>query len=349
MNNERERFTDEEQQLIDFLRSASQPKLSPRVSDAIHELILAEVDAMPSVRSARSSGLRVSRQLLLGMAAACLVMIILFIFTSNQQGIDPDNLLPGTQIVQQNSPTMTATTNGSTVEATPTAEAVVIEPSVAASVTAVIETDTLPSATVYIETATPTVIPLLPTFTPTLETVIAVEGQIQNIQENRFTINGIEIEVSAEHPVLRLIEVGDTLRIQGIEDEEGTVIASVIDNISDVTVADATVALEGAVEALEDNLVIVNDIPVYFSADDPILTTLKIGDFLSIKGNFATIEGQILLSVVYVTILEDTGTNPPANCWYHDTAMGMGHWHCDGMGMGMGGMGMGMGGMGMGQ
>src|SRR5690606_22882120 len=275
-------------------------------------------------------------------------MIILFIFTRDQQDIDPDNLLSGTQIVQQNSPTLTATTTRPTTEATGTTEGVIIQPSVTAvtAATAVVETDT-PPATVAIETSTPTATLLPPTFTPTMETVITIEGQIQNIQENRFTINGIEIEVSAGHPVLRLIEVGDTLRIQGIQDEEGTVIASIIDNITDATVVDATVALEGTVEALEDNVVIVNDIPVYFRADDPILTTLKIGDFLSIKGNFATIEGRILLSVIRVTVLENVDTNPPANCWYHDTAMGMGHWHCDGMGMG--GMGMGMGGMGMGQ
>ena len=345
MNNEHERFTDEEQQLIDFLRNTSQPKLSSSVSDAIRKLVLAEMDAVPSVRSVSPSGFAVSHQLLLGMAAAVLVMIILFIFSSYQQGIDPDELLPRTQIVQQNSATMTAGVDSSLVEATSTTEGIIIEPSVAISVTAVIETDTPPVPTAYIVDNTPTVTLPSPTFTPTMETVITIEGEIQNIHENRFTINGIEIEVSAGHPVLRLVEVGDTLRIQGTQGEEGTVIASIIDNISDVTVVDATVALEGTIEALEDNVVIVNDIPVYFRVDDPRLTTLKVGDFLSIKGNFATIEGRILLSVVDVTVLEDVDTNPPANCWYHDTAMGMGHWHCDGMGMG----GMGMGAMGMGQ
>jgi hypothetical protein len=136
--------------------------------------------------------------------------------------------------------------------------------------------------------------------------------------------------------------VGDIVRVQGEYRSDGAVVANVINNIPDTppTNGAATVGLDGPVEAINDNTIIVNGIPVQLAPDDPLLQTLQVGNFVSVQGNFQTSGSTIVLVVVNIAIVNNTAIQ--SDCWYHEGGMGMGHWHCDGMGMG----GMGMGGMG---
>jgi hypothetical protein len=116
-----------------------------------------------------------------------------------------------------------------------------------------------------------------------------------------------------------------------------------VSNLSEATVAGATVCLEGPIEAIIDNVLVVNGVPVQLAQDDPLLQTVQIGDFVSAEGNFEGSGANIVLIVVNITIIDNIIINNDPYCWYHE-GMGMGHWHCDGMGMGMGdAMGMGMG------
>jgi hypothetical protein len=181
-----------------------------------------------------------------------------------------------------------------------------------------------------------------------METIIAVEGEIQKIEGNKLTINNIEIEVTQDHPILNLIEVGDTVRVEGSQQSNGIIAATVVDNITDTDIENATVGLDGPIAKIEQDRIILNGILIQFKKDDPLLEKLKIGDFLSIQGNFATIDDVIVLVVVNASIIDTTDTGSPSNCWWHQDPMGMGHWHCDGMGMGDPAMGMGEPGMGMG-
>jgi hypothetical protein len=108
--------------------------------------------------------------------------------------------------------------------------------------------------------------------------------------------------------------------------------------------AEASVGLEGTVEAIDNNILVVNNIKVQLDVDDPLLQTIQVGDFVSIEGDFQSAADMIVLLVINITVRTDVG-EIESDCWYHE-GMGMGHWHCDGMGMG--GMGMGDEGMGMG-
>jgi hypothetical protein len=163
-----------------------------------------------------------------------------------------------------------------------------------------------------------------------------------NIVTNIITIYDFDIEVEPTHPMLNIIDIGDVVHMEGVFGNSGVIVANLISNVFNNT-TDATASLDGPIEAINGDVVIVNGIPVQFSPDDPQLATLKVGDFLSVQGNFEDNGATIVLVIVNVTIINNVIINGNPFCWYHEGGMGMGHWHCDGMGMG----GMGMGGMGM--
>jgi hypothetical protein len=176
-----------------------------------------------------------------------------------------------------------------------------------------------------------------------------VEGPITNISDNVITIYGFDIEVEPEHPILKLIETGEVVRVQGTLRNDGDLVATVISNNLDTSDTDstlATVKLEGPVEAVSGSSITVNGILVQLNADDALLQTIQVGNFVSVEGNFQSENAVIVLTVVNIAVIGTTAPEAESACWYHDNAMGMGHWHCDGMGMGdaMGpDMGMGMG------
>jgi hypothetical protein len=195
--------------------------------------------------------------------------------------------------------------------------------------------------------ATPEVTPAVtpsPTTTPNPDVIIVIEGPVVNIVTNIITIYNFNVEVDPQHPVLGLIEVGDIVRVQGAFGSSGVVVATVVSNVSSTAlVSGASVGLEGPVEAINGNTIVVNGIPVQLASNDPRLQTLQVGNFVSVQGNFQGSGANIVLVVVNITIVNNVIIDGNPFCWYHEKGMGMGHWHCDGMGMGGMGMGMGMG------
>jgi hypothetical protein len=189
--------------------------------------------------------------------------------------------------------------------------------------------------------------------TPNTDIIIVIEGPVVNIVTNIITIYDFDIEVEPAHPLLNIIEIGDVIHIEGSFSNSGVIVASLVSNVTTITTVTTgvTASLDGPIEAINGNIVIVNGIPVQFALDDPQLPTLQVGDFLSVQGNFENNGTIIVLVVVNITIINNVIINGDPTCWYHvdgmGMGMGMGHWHCDGMGMGMGmgddGMGMGMG------
>jgi hypothetical protein len=181
--------------------------------------------------------------------------------------------------------------------------------------------------------------------------VVVIEGPITDVADNVITVYDFSVEVPAQHPILKLIDVGDLVRVEGAF-SSGAIVASVVSNISSTTVVDssieATVNLEGPVEAIAGNLVTINGIQVQLDPASPVLRTLQVGNFVSVQGDFQGSGTTIVLMVVSFTVINNV-TIIENDCWYHDTGMGMGHWHCDGMGMGMGMGAMGMEAMGMGE
>lgn len=182
--------------------------------------------------------------------------------------------------------------------------------------------------------------------TPNPNLIVVIEGPVVNIVTNIITIYDFDIEVEPANPILDLIEIGQIIHVEGVFNNAGVIVASVVSNLSSVTTVTtgATVSMDGPIEAINGNIVIVNGIPVQFEPNDPRLTTLQVGNFLNVQGNFQNNGTTIVLVVVNVVIVNNIVVNGNPFCWYHETGMGMGmgmgHWHCDGMGMGMG-MGMG--------
>ncbi len=215
----------------------------------------------------------------------------------------------------------------------------------ALSVTVVANTST-PVPTAGFGTAAPPELTTTPTPVADTDTVIVIEGPIQEININIITIYYMDIQIDINNPILNLIQIGDVIYVEGAIGADGIIIASVINNLTDVeeVVEGASVGIQGSIEAINGNLVTVNGITVQFDPNDPLLPTLLVGNFLDVQGNFILINNVYVLVVINVIVINDIDINVgvPAHCWWH--GMGMGHWHCEGMGgMGMGGMGMGMG------
>lgn len=321
-----EQFSPEEQDLIRLLREQPKPQINPDVRAAIREHMIAEFRTITAAPPAPRPRLRLAPVL---AAAAALVIVVIVITQITR---------PPVQVIE--TPTQVAVAPTDTVQPTNTPEAPTITPTVVLpSATPVPVTEVVPT------TVVPTDVP-----TATQETTIIVEGPVSAINGNTLTVYDLEVEVAPGHPILSLLEVGDFVRVEGAYQTGGVVVASIVGNLDDVTVVDgetATVNLEGPVEAIDDNQIVVNGITVELDPDDPILDRLQVGTFVSVQGNFEGSGSVIVLVVVNVTVINNVEVIED-DCWYHE-GMGMGHWHCDGMGMGMGmGDAMGMGGMGMG-
>jgi len=321
-----DQFTPDEEKLIAQVRATAKPKLDPAARDAIRRQMLSEFRALPFQRPVARFPVR-----RMFAAAAVIVMIgSIVLFLTNQP--------PAPNI------------------ATPASSQVAVIAS---------ETPVLPSQTPIMLSETPTAVltletrgtmtPIPPTILPppetdtalpptaTLETTLIIEGPITNMVGNIISVYGFEVEVEPQHPILSVIDIGDVIHIQGAFSSDGKVIASVVGNLTNETgvSAEVTVGLEGPIESIDGSIIVINDISVELAPDDPILQSIQVGNFVRVEGNFQTKESMIVLVVVNIVIINNV-TAPEYDCWYHEGGMGMGHWHCDGMGMGMGeAMGMG--------
>ncbi len=337
-----DQLTPEEQNLVQQIQATSKPQLASAVREAIRQQMLNEFQMVVVSGQPHPSAARPQLHIYLGLAlvaAAVIIMVSLVMI----RGSNP-----------------TARQAGATASITvPPGGQIAIVPSVTAANTVVVETSTvvvteMPSSGSETPSSIPaTTQPIVPTSVPLVsnptiepETSVVVEGPITSINNNIVTIYGFSIEVEAQHPILKVIDVGDVVRVQGTFDSGGTLIASTVSNIPNTTSSStATVGLDGPIEAINDNTIMVNGIPVQLAPDDPLLQTVKVGNFVSVQGNFQSKGSTIVLVVVNIAIVNNNVI--PSQCWYHDDGMGMGHWHCDGMGMGDA-MGMGDDGMGMG-
>lgn len=180
------------------------------------------------------------------------------------------------------------------------------------------------------------------------DTIIVIQGPVQNININIITIYNIDVTVEPQNPILSLIEIGDMVRIEGFIGTTGVITATLINTLtgSESTTPGASVGIQGPIERIDGNRIVVNGITVQLDPNDPLLPTLVVGNFIDVQGNFVVVNNVYVLSVVNFVIINNAYIGVPASCWWHGMG-GMGHWHCDGMGMGMGmeamGMGMGMG------
>ena len=349
-----EQLSPEERQLIQRIQAVAKPKLDAAAREAIRQSMLSEFRGTIAPGQPQAPGLRPRfsfHPTPIWVAAAVVVLVVgLLIVVQNG---NPNNAAPGETFVPTATPenqiagAPTPTATMPIVAATAT-EVMHLTPSVAPELHPSLTLTLSPTAQVA---PSGTAIPLP---TPTADSMVTIEGPVTSITDNVVTIYGFQIEVDPEHPILQIIDVGDMVRVEGVLAGSGVVLAAVVSNLPEASApaADnrATVGLDGPVEAINGNIVVVNGISVQLAPNDPLLQTVQPGSFVSVQGNFEASNTGIVLVVVNIAIVNNISVE--SNCWYHLDAMGMGHWHCDGMGMGMGnaGMGMGMGdAMGMGE
>jgi hypothetical protein len=190
-----------------------------------------------------------------------------------------------------------------------------------------------------------------------------------------ITIYDVDISLAVDDPILKVLKIGDFVRVHGNFRPDGILIATTIINVFNTTNG-ASATLNGPIQSISGNIVVVNGIKVQLKPDDPQLAKLKVGDRLDIEGNFQHSGTTIVLVVINIIIVNNgiliIGPScslnfdamgmvvPGADCCDPDPGMGdpgmgmgdLGMGRCDpGMGMGDPGMGMGMGdpGMGMGK
>jgi hypothetical protein len=176
-----------------------------------------------------------------------------------------------------------------------------------------------------------------PTANTTPNVIIVVEGPVTAIQGNRVKIYDFDIQFVPDEPMLKVIKVGDRLHIKGSLDANKTLIASEVSSAL-ARATGGTALVEGRVQAINGNVVTINGINVHFDPTDPRLKTLRVGNYLSVSGNFERRGTVVVLIVVNLIIINDSDVD--IFIWCREQR-GMG------MGMGMGapppGMGMGMG------
>lgn len=156
---------------------------------------------------------------------------------------------------------------------------------------------------------------------PNGDVIIVIEGPVQTININIITIYDIDIIIAPESPFLRVIQVGDFVHVEGTTNATGAIVATVITNA--INSIGATVSLEGQVESINGNVVIINGIGVRFDPNDPVFVTLKVGDIITVEGNFEGNGPTLILIVVNVIVVNNVviinngvGGLPPG-CWYH--------------------------------
>ena len=182
-----------------------------------------------------------------------------------------------------------------------------------------------------------------PTPTGTNDVIVILEGPVTDIGDSSLTINGFTVQVDPQNPILPLLDVGDNVHVEGTLDANGRIAAEMVSNNSDTTVVSgspATVSLDGPVQSISGNHLVVNSVPVQLAPNDPLAGKLKTGDFVHVQGNFQGTGATTILVIANITIINNVVVNGTPTCRYDVDAMGMGHWHCnDGMGMGDDGMG----------
>jgi len=168
---------------------------------------------------------------------------------------------------------------------------------------------------------------------------------VRAINGTQIQVYDIAIQTVPDEPMLKILKVGDYVRIRGGWNSAGQLAALQIANVVDPT-STATVLVDGPAQAIQGNVVTVNGINVTLAPDNPTLKGIQVGKFLSITGNFERQGQTITLIVVTVVIIDDANIPAYLQC-KEKKAMGMGMSAPPPPGMGDDGMGMGMG-MGMG-
>jgi hypothetical protein len=282
-------LTPEEERLPERLRAMPQHTLRPAMRAALREQMMSEFRVEPELEwHVPTSAQRSTRSVLrtVGLVAAIgITAAVLFI--------------------QQNTERQTATTSTLIATGTQLQSAELQELSLVPSSTAapLLSPETLAAPVDQNIPVTPLGNDVAPTNTPTVpsdlslspsptesgaSSVVVVEGPIARVNGSRITVYSFEIEVAPQAVMPEMLAVGDVVHVEGSLAPNGVVVASTVERFVSVRtdgVAGAA-TLNGRVESIDENLLVVNRVMVRFVPHDPILQRLEVGDTVEIWGNF---------------------------------------------------------------
>ncbi len=263
MNNDS--FTPDELALIERLTNAPQPRLRPAAHDAILQQVLDALDAPPAAPSSPPST-PILPLIVLAVILAIGAAIAFVILQNNQPTVQPplvETFTPTAAASATASATFTATATH-TPTASPSASATLTaSPSLTvsdsatptrisptATNTVIVEESPLPATPTVLVSPTSAEATPTPTLTPTpqlaeIEGVdLVIEGPIEQINGSVIIIYGIEVTLSEDEPLLSVVQVGDTVRIEGDVSDGQQVI------VINITLADEAVSVDAETGAV---------------------------------------------------------------------------------------------------
>jgi hypothetical protein len=70
------------------------------------------------------------------------------------------------------------------------------------------------------------------------------------------------------------------------------------------TQSPTSVTIEGAVQSIDNDVIVIFDIPIHIDPDDPLIDAIRIGDIIRIEGEIVGDGGDILIIAVQITFTE---------------------------------------------
>lgn len=170
---------------------------------------------------------------------------------------------------------------------------------------------------------------------------IQFTGTVDSIDGSTVIVSGFEVDISSATTSAEDLSVGMTITVSGVLD--GTVIVAIVIIIVSIgsppgqdptpeetppgPPAEVTptatpdpeeepgsiiIIIEGPIESININIVIIFGIEIQIEPDDPILNEIRVGDYVRIEGTTNVENGVIIIVVVNIIIIQ-TGNLPP-NC-----------------------------------
>jgi hypothetical protein len=213
-------FTPEEAAVVQRLRNAPQPQIRPQAFQVIQQRLLQELDA-PSepIPNSQPRSMPIT-PILLGIGVVVVLLIVVSLALTLQR--NPTPTLPATDSL-----VLTATTTV-TSTALPTTQATLAPRTqpIAQTESPVAPTGSALSSTIVAGTA---VTPAISTMEP--QAILVLEGPVQQINLDGIIVFDMQIRLDPDDPILKLVQVGKSVHVEGYLEIRNDVTVSVVVNI----------------------------------------------------------------------------------------------------------------------
>lgn len=155
---------------------------------------------------------------------------------------------------------------------------------------------------------------------------IVISGEVEAIGDDTVTMNGLTIDVSGAEFDVEL-EVGVVVVIVINVPTDSVIIAIEInlpdddddDDQDDNEDDDVIIVIEGPVESIDLNVIVIYGITIQLDGDTTVLDNLQIGDIIVIEGNGDFENGVLVIVVINITVIEiEIEVNVPGGGHDHD-------------------------------